>query len=178
MKTDANSFGTLSTRLYGLLAAERYSESTMRDMRFILCSMSNFMETNCLEEYSSEIGEQFVAHCVNDLRICSSRISRAKNIVGKLNRLMQGLDGRDALLPDMSKKFALPDGLAKSLTAYLTYCTEKGNRKTTVHMNYLVCGNFLKNLSNLGCTEITDATVEQVQAAVLAVGKTVFSFSC
>ena len=125
MKTDANSFGTLSTRLYGLLAAERYSESTMRDMRFILCSMSNFMETNCLEEYSSEIGEQFVAHCVNDLRICSSRISRAKNIVGKLNRLMQGLDGRDALLPDMSKKFALPDGLAKSLTAYLTYCTEK-----------------------------------------------------
>lgn len=170
MKTDTNSFGTLSTRLYGLLEAERYSESTMRDMRFILRSMSNFMETNCLEEYSSEIGEQFVAHCVNELRICSSRISRAKNIVGKLNRLLQGLDGRDALLPDMSKKFELPDGLAKSLTAYLAYCAVNGNRKTTIHMHYLVCGNFLKNLSNVGCTEITVATAEQVQAAFLAMG--------
>lgn len=170
MKADTNLFKTLSKRLYNLLEAEKYSESTMRDMRFILHSMSNFMKTNCLEDYSPEIGERFVAHCINDLRICPSRISRAKNIVGKLNRLRQGLDGRDALLPDMSKKFELPDNLAKSLAAYLAYCAEKGNRKTTIRMHYLVCGNYLKNLADLGCTEISDATAEQVQAAFLAMG--------
>lgn len=170
MKADTNSFETLSKRLYELLEAEQYSESTMRDMRFILRSMSNFMKTNRLDEYSPELGERFVAHCINDLRICFSRISRAKNIVGKFNRLLHGFDGRDALLPDMSKKFELPDGLAKSLAAYLTHCTEKGNSKSTIHMHYLVCGNFLKNLSDLGCTGISDVTAEQVQAAFLAMG--------
>jgi hypothetical protein len=34
MKTNANSFETLRTKLYKLLEAERYSESTMRDMSF------------------------------------------------------------------------------------------------------------------------------------------------
>lgn len=170
MKADTNSFEILLKKLYELLEAEQYSESTMRDMRFILRSMSNFIKANRLDEYSPEIGERFVAHCVNDLRICSSRISRAKNIVGKFNRLLQGFDGRDALLPDMSKKYELPGGLAKPLTAYLAHCTEKGNRKSTIHIHYLVCGKFLKKLSDLGCTEISDATAEQVQAAFLAMG--------
>jgi len=119
MKTNTDSFETLLTRLYELLEAERYSESTMRDMRFILHSMSNFMKTNRLDGYSPEIGERFVAHCVNDLRICPSRISRAKNIAGKFNRLLQGLDGRAALLPDLAKRFELPDDLMIPLQEYL-----------------------------------------------------------
>ena len=132
MKTNTNSFETLLTRLYGLLEAERYSESTMRDMSFILRSMSNFMETNRLDDYSPEIGERFVVYCVNDLRICSSRISRAKNIVGKFNRLLQGLDGRDALLPDLTKRFELPDALMTPLQEYLVHCAEMGNRQCTI----------------------------------------------
>jgi site-specific recombinase XerD len=170
MKTNTNSFETLLTRLYGLFEAERYSESTMRDMSFILRSMSNFMETNRLDDYSPEIGERFVAYCVNDLRICSSRISRAKNIVGKFNRLLQGLDGRDALLPDLTKRFELPDALMTPLQEYLVHCAEKGNRQSTIDYKHWICNRFLKNLLDLGCTEIRDMRGDHVQAAFLALG--------
>lgn len=170
MNTNTNSFETLLTRLYGLLEAERYSESTVRDMGFILRSMSNFMENNRLDDYSPEIGERFVAYCVNDLRICTSRISRAKNIVGKFNRLLQGLDGRDALLPDLTKRFELPDALMTPLQEYLVHCAEKGNRQSTIDYKYWICNRFLKNLLELGCTEIRDMTGDHVQAAFLALG--------
>ncbi|MHB8963133.1 MAG: tyrosine-type recombinase/integrase [Saccharofermentanales bacterium] len=170
MKTNPNLFETLSTRLYELLEAERYSESTVRDMRFILRSMSDFMKINCLEEYSPEIGKRFVAYCVNDLRICPSRISRAKNIVGKLDRLLQGFDGRAALLPDLTRRFWLPNNLMTPLEEYLVYCAGKGNRQSTVDYKDWICNRFLKNLLKLGCTEIRELTGEDVQAAFLALG--------
>lgn len=170
MKTDTNSYEILSARLYNLLEAERYSESTMKDMRFILRSMANFVKTNRFEFYSPEIGEQFVAYCASDLRICSSRISRAKNIVGKFNRLHQGLNGRDALLPDLSRRFELPDGLMIPLQEYLDGCAEKGNRQSTIDYKHWICNRFLKNLSEQGCTEIQDLTGERIQAAFLALG--------
>ena len=170
MKPNTNSFEALSTRLCELLEAEQYSESTMIDMRFILHSMSNYVETYCLDEYSPEIGEMFVAHCVNDLHICSSRISRAKNIVGKFNRLLQGLDGRDALLPDLTKRFELPDALMTPLREYLVHCAEKGNRQCTIDYKHWICNRFLKNLLELGCTEISNLTGDHVQAAFLALG--------
>jgi site-specific recombinase XerD len=53
---------------------------------------------------------------------------------------------------------------------YLAYSAEKGNKQTTIHAKYLVCGNFLKNLSDLGCTEIRNVTSAQVQTAFLAMG--------
>jgi site-specific recombinase XerD len=170
MTANTNSFETLLTRLYGLLEAERYSASTMRDMRFILHLMSNYVETYRLDDYSPEIGERFFAYCVNDLRICSSRISRAKNIVGKLNRLQQGLDGRDALLPDLTRRFWLPDELMAPLQEYLVYCADKGNRQSTIDYKHWICNRFLKNLLELGCAEIRDMTGDHVQAAFLALG--------
>jgi len=128
------------------------------------------MKTNRLNDYSPEIGERFVAHCVNDLRVCPSRISRAKNIAGKFNRLLQGLDGRDALLPDLAKRFELPDDLMIPLQEYLAHCAEKGNRQNTIDYKHWICNRFLKNLLELGCTGIQDLTGEHIQAAFLALG--------
>ena len=172
MKSIVNSFEVLSSHLYNLLEAESYSGNTLRDMRFILQALSSYMEINGLEEYTPEIGERFVAQCVSDLHICPSRISRAKTTVKKLNRLLQGLDGKDALLPDKTVKLDIPDGLMKSLTDYLAHCSEKGNRQSTMDYQYWICGRFLKNLYNLGCTEIKEVTGEHVQAAFLALGYT------
>ena len=172
MGNSTESIKFLSSRLYALLETEAYSESTKRDMRFILQTMLGYMEARNLEEYTPEIGERFVAHCVNDLRICPSRISRAKNIAGKLNRLLQGLDGRDALLPDKTKKFELPDDLMIPLQEYLDDCAGKGNRQSTIGNKQLVCGKFLENLLELGCIGIQDVTGEHVQTAFLALGYT------
>ena len=170
MKINSNSFKIMSAHLCELIETEAYSESTMKDMNFILKSMSHYMEICCLEEYTPEIGEGFVAYCDSNLHICASRISRAKNIIGKLNRLLLGLDGRNALLPDKSQKFELPEGLSKSLDAYLTHCTANGNRRHTLDYKYWICGRFLRKLADMDCTETENMTGEMVQAAFLPLG--------
>jgi len=164
------SIKVLSARLCELIESEAYTASTTRDMQFILKTLLSYMDSRSLVEYAPEIGERFVAHCANDLRICSSRVSRAINIVGKLNRLLQGLDGRDALLPDTSRRFELPDGLVNPLQEYLADSERKGNRQSTIGQKRWVCSRFLENLLALGCTEIRDVTGERVQAAFLALG--------
>lgn len=167
---NTKSIKVLSAQICELIESEAYTASTTRDMKFILKTLSSYMDTHSLVEYTPEVGESFVAYCENDLHICVSRVSRAKNITGKLNRLLQGLNGIAALLPDRHKKFDLPEHLMKSLADYLAYCTDEGNRKSTMAHKYKVCGRFLTNLSELGCNEIRDLAGENVQAAFLALG--------
>ena len=160
----------LLSQLYELLVFESYTESTLRDMRFILNALQDYLKICNLYEYTSKVGAEFIDYCSGELKMCSSRISRAQGITRKLNRLHQGRNGKDALLPDLSKKFDLPLSFTDALDAYLVYCEANGNKHTTLHSKYLVCGNFLKNLYELGCTEIREVTVESVQTAFLSMG--------
>jgi len=169
IKTD---FKVLPARLNKLLEAEGYSKNTMLDMRFILHALSRYMDINHLEDYTPDIGECFIAYCISELQVCASRVSRAKSTIKKLNQLFQGLDGKAALMSYKSKKFELPHNFMDVLNAYLSHCEANGNRQTTIHAKYLVCGNFLKNLYASGNTEIRSVTGEDVQAAFLAMGCT------
>lgn len=84
--------------------------------------------------------------------------------------MLQGLNGRAALLPDTHKKFDLPECLMKTLTDYLVYCADEGNRKSTIEHKHKACANFLTNLAELGCNEIGGLTGENVQSAFLSPG--------
>ena len=172
MENNIQSFKILSARLSELIESEAYTKSTIRDMEFILKTLSSYMDSHSLVEYTPEIGKRFIAHCISDLRICASRISRAKNVTGKLNRLLHGLNGKDALLPGRPETLDLPECLKKSLADYLVYCAEEGNRKSTIDHKYWICGRFLKNLAELGCEETRDMTGKNVQAAFLSLGFT------
>ena len=170
MKINTNSYDTLLARLYELLQKEQYSESTLKDMKFILDALSAYMHTHHIQDYSPPTGEKFITHCTHVLHVCASRIERATNIVGKLNRMQQGLSGRNALLPDRRNRFYLPDGLAIPLREYLAYCAENGNQKSTITYKDWICNRFLKNLLDLGCTEIKQLDGKNVQTAFLALG--------
>jgi integrase len=158
----------LLSQLYELLASESYTESTLRDMRFILNALQDYLKICNLKEYTSIAGAEFIGYCSGELKICPSRISRAKNIIGKLNRMLQGVEGRDALLPGLTIKFLLPQSLSDALDSYIAHSAKKGNRSTTSRNHYLVCGRFLQNLVGLGCIKIQDITGENIQAAFLA----------
>ena len=86
-------FSDLSAHLYELFKSASYSESTVKDMDFILRAFSDYMECNGMDEYTPEIGENLINYCKNTLKVCGSRVSRAKGIVFKLNRLYHGFDG-------------------------------------------------------------------------------------
>lgn len=165
-------FSDLSAHLYELIKSESYSKSTAKDMSFILKAFSTYMTENGLEEYTPEIGELLIRYCEQDLHVCSSRVSRAKNIVGKLNRLLQGMDGREALWTYKSVIVELPDDLMKSLDAYTAYCEDNGNRQTTLRYKRWICGRFLIRLADLGCKKTDEITGKLVQSAFLSLGYT------
>lgn len=58
------------------------------------------MDKDGLDVYSPEIGERLIQYCEVALKVCASRVTRARVIVRKLNRLNQGLDSREALWGD------------------------------------------------------------------------------
>lgn len=163
-------FYDLTAHLRMLFESESYSKTTARDMDFILRSFTTYMDENGLDEYTPEIGERLVKYCEADLQVCSSRVSRARVIVRKLNRLYQGLDGRDALWGNKKSVIDIPVDLQKTLDEYIFYCREDGNKQTTIHYKQWICGRFLKNLSGLGCEKVKNINGKLVQSAFLQLG--------
>lgn len=164
------SFLDLVSRLRELLALEGYSDSTVRDMDFILNTFTAYMEGNGLEEYTPEIGECLVKYCEQDLHVCESRVSRARVIVRKLNRMAAGLDGRDALWGSRDIPISLPRQLGELLDRYISWCKTNGNNENTLQHKRWICCRFLKNLADLGYETAADFNYEAVQRAFLILG--------
>ena len=78
---DCKKFSDLTAHLQELFKSASYSKSTVKDMNFILQAFTNYMNINGMVEYSPEIGEDLVRHCKETLKVCDSRVSRAKIIV-------------------------------------------------------------------------------------------------
>lgn len=161
------SFLGLVSHLRELLELEGYSTTTVRDMDFILNAFTAYMAENALEGYTSEIGERLVKYCEQDLHVCASRVSRARGIVRKLNRLSQGLDGRDALWSRTVNSVTLSGQLGEILSYYIVWCKSNGNNENTLLHKRRICCRFLKNLADLGCETADSFNDEVVQAAFL-----------
>ena len=125
-------FNDLEAHLRELFKSASYSESTVKDMDFILRAFTNYMNANGMEEYSPEIGEILIHYCRETLKVCDSRVSRAKVIVGKLNRLYQGLDGEESCLLNYRTVF---QGLW--IHSFLTVAT-----KETKRPHFITSGGF------------------------------------
>ena len=163
-------FNDLEAHLRELFKSASYSESTVKDMDFILRAFTNYMNANGMEEFSPEIGEILIHYCRETLKVCDSRVSRAKVIVGKLNRLYQGLDGEEALWADKIVPVELPDSLSRALDSFISHCRHKGNKETTLHYKRWICSRFLKNLEMLGCQSLQSINGELIQSAFLQLG--------
>lgn len=160
-------FDELVEHLRLLMKSAPYSDTTTVDMEFILQAFAFYMKANSLKVYTPEIGELLIHHCEQELHVCESRVNRAKGIVAKLNRMVQGLDGYEALWGDKTVLPELPIDLMNALEAFITYCSSRGNKDTTIHYKRWICGRFLKNIADLGCSNFTDFTGVLVQTAFL-----------
>lgn len=163
-------FSDLTVHLQELFKSASYSESTVKDMDFILGAFTGYMNANGMDEYSPEIGEDLIHYCRETLKVCNSRVSRAKIIVSKLNRLYQGLDDEKALWTDRTISVELPDSLSKALDSFLLHCHHNGNKDTTLHYKRWICSRFLKNLEILGCQCLQSMNGELIQSAFLQLG--------
>ena len=58
-----NTVNELCSRLRELIVEESYSESTSKDMNFIIDRMLEYADQNGIEEYLESVGESFVTYC-------------------------------------------------------------------------------------------------------------------
>lgn len=170
MENNIKSLKYLIDRLNELLDKEAYTASTRKDMNFILDALSSYMQNHNLAEYTADVGKQFVEYCDKVLNVCASRISRAKNIVEKLNRISQGMDGRAALIPGKRTVVNLPQSLKYTLDCYIQFCKEVGNDFSTIDYKNWLCGRFLKSVCDAGCSNIENLSSNIVQEAFLSIG--------
>ena len=163
-------FFELVLKLRLLLKSEHYSSSTIKDMEFILDSFSKYMNAHGMKRYSPEIGESLINYCEHDLCVCASRVSRARGIVRKLNRLQQGFEGREALWKRRATQPNISVELRDALDAYIFFLKENGNRDTTIRYRNWICGRFLEKLQELGCRRISEIEGTQIQQAYAMMG--------
>jgi len=164
---DCNNFFNLAAHLRELLKSVPYSGSTYRDMDFIIRSFENYMHSNDLTEYSPDVGETMVSYCEHVLQVCPSRVYRAKIVAAQLDRLWQGFDGYEALWRDQTILVSLPDGFQTALDLYLSWLGRNGIKESTLRYRRWICTKFLKNLADLGHTEIKVITGEDIQKAFI-----------
>ena len=63
MMDNCTKFSDLTAHLRELFKSASYSESTVKDMDFILRAFADCMDANGLDEYSPEIGEILIRYC-------------------------------------------------------------------------------------------------------------------
>lgn len=163
-------FSDLTAHLCELFQSASYSESTVKDMNFILRAFTDYMNANGMDEYSPKIGECLITYCSENLKVCQSRVARAKVIVDKLNRLYHGLDEEKALWADKAVPVELPEALSNVLDSFIAHCRHNGNKETTLRYKRWICSRFLKNVEILGCQSSQDLTGELIQTAFLQLG--------
>lgn len=163
-------FSDLTAHLCELFQLASYSESTVKDMNFILRAFTDYMNANDMDEYSPKIGECLITYCSENLKVCSSRVARAKVIVAKLNRLYYGLDDEKILWADKTVLVELPKALSNILDSFIAHCRHEGNKETTLRYKRWICSRFLKNIEILGCKSSQDFTGELIQTAFLQLG--------
>lgn len=164
---NCTNFDDLIAHLRELFKSASYSKTTVMDMDFILDAFATYMHEHEITCYSPEIGKILVDYCQDTLKVCPSRVTRAKGLVSKLNRLYQGLDGNEALWGDGRITIELPENFLRLWEGYKVYCQKKGNKDSTIQGNFWICIRFLKNLSDLGCSDTSDLTSEVIQKAFL-----------
>lgn len=167
---NSNNFKDLSAHLCELMKTASYSKSTTRDMMFILNAFTAYMDSHGLTGYTPEIGNRLIDYCKNELHVCDSRVSRAKGIVRKLNRLYEGLDHDDALWGVGLSQTTLPSSFVPVLDEYLEHCVKCGNGQSTVTYKRWICGKFLQSIFDNGCKSLHSVNGSAVQKAFLALG--------
>ena len=67
MMDNCTKFSDLTAHLRELFKSASYSESTVKDMDFILQAFSDCMDANGLDDYSPEMGEILIRYCEESL---------------------------------------------------------------------------------------------------------------
>lgn len=152
-------FRELRERFFLEAEASRYSESYKHYFRIEFASLEKFIVKNRFVGYSPEAGAEFLADYVSSHDIGASSKMLVKTFIAKVNDIYDGhgFCARHTQAPEPS-----PDGFRKPLADYAVFCSQKGNRQSTVELKMRSCISLCIFAERCGCTEPRQLTAPAV----------------
>lgn len=161
MSEKQTNFRKLSEAVIFELKALGYKASTLTNYRRLYALIGTFMNDCSIENYSSEVGKDFVTkHYPADNQ-------RRRTILLMIRRLDDYVSNIPYRCHHAMKADDVPAEFAQLLDDYLAYCAGIGNKPGTVEIKkgfYLI---FLHFLSDIGCKDISEVTADAVAKSCL-----------
>ena len=150
-----------SEELLKLLKTYGYNESSLHHYRKLYESLSNYMETKNITHYSVAVGKEFIEDYLVNRNIGISRQKIVRCIIGRLDDYCNGvIYTKQRRIPDL--RFQLTENYQHILSDFIEDCKKASNKPTTIVGKRRYCCEFLKNLIELGCNDISDISIETV----------------
>ncbi len=121
-------FGKLSEAVISELKSLGYMDSSLVNYRRFYARINSFMNARSINEYSPEVGKDFVVeHYPFDTE-------RRRIILSMIRRLDDHLNDLPYRYHRTMKTFEIPAAFAQLFDNYLTYCADIGNKPGTIEV--------------------------------------------
>ena len=152
-------FRELRERFFLKSEASRYSESYKHYFRIEFASLEKFAAQKGFAGYSPEVGAEFLADYVSSHDVGASSKNLVKTFIAKVNDIYggHGFCAHHTQVPEPP-----PDGFRKPLADYAVFCSQKGNRQSTIDIKMRSCISLCIFAERCGCTEPRQLTAPAI----------------
>ena len=149
MKQKSNStFSALKQKFLSMIQENQYSEQYQYYLRLRFTALETYMAQNSCQDYSPEIGEQFISDFTKNREISKSTHQALDTFISKVNDAFRGCD---FMAYHSKNTITVPSGFEMALNGYLSYCMENGNKQSTIEIKKRNCSHFCQLFSQAGC---------------------------
>lgn len=160
MKEKNIPFNQLEEAVLTQLKEQGYMDSTLIIYRRTFDRIHRLLIESCQQFYCSEAGKEFLSrtHVKDSTQSAYSCAVR---------RLDDYINDRPYRCHHGGEMYPVPQSYSEVLNAYLTHCTEKGNRPATIKSKEVTTARFLNFLQENGCRSIEDLNTGLISRALL-----------
>lgn len=152
MKQKSNStFSALKQKFLSMIRENQYSEQYQYYLRLRFAALETYMARNSCQNYSPEIGEQFISDFTRNREITRSTRQALNTFINKVNDAFRGCD---FIAYHSKNTIVVPSGFEKALDSYISYYIKNGNKQSTIQIKKRNCAHFCQLLSEAGCTNL------------------------
>lgn len=153
-------FTSLMDHVISQLKEQNYMESTLAIYRRIYNRVHSLMRQCGTETYTCEIGRMFLGNA-HVGRSTYSTYSCA------IRRLDDSIAGNPYRCHHGNPCLKVPEVFEHILNEYVSECAAAGNKPATIQAKEKTCIQFLKQIEQAGCTDISNLSVGQAAHALL-----------
>lgn len=146
--------------LLELLKSLNYSKESLCVAKSQLKRLDRYMHEKGINDYTEDVGNEFVEYSLNYRKKPSNRLSNARAVICHLNDLIQN---KGFIRYHHFYTLEIPEQYKNVFESYIAFCKEEGNSSKTISHKKSDCHFFLTTLIEVyNCFSLNDLTYDIV----------------